>query len=174
MTANHTLIESPIGALTLVAEDGALTGLYFPHHWYRPDPATFGPWVEQGVERGVEHGFDEARAQLAEYFAGERRHFDLPLHAAGTEFQQRVWALLHRIEPGRTTTYGELAAELGDPALAREVGAAVGRNPLSIVVPCHRVLGKGGKLTGYAGGLARKRFLLDLERSDAALAGTLF
>jgi len=182
MTANHTLVESPIGALTLVAEDGALTGLYFPHHWYRPDPATFGPCVEQGVEHGVghgiehgvEHGFNEARAQLTEYFAGERRHFDLPLRAAGTEFQQRVWALLHRIEPGRTTTYGELAAVLGDPALAREVGAAVGRNPLSIVVPCHRVLGKGGKLTGYAGGLARKRFLLDLERSDAALAGTLF
>ena len=178
MTANHTLVESPIGALTLVAEDGALTGLYFPHHWYRPDPATFGPRVEVGVEDSVEdsveHGFDDVRAQLAEYFAGERRHFDLPLRAAGTEFQRRVWALLDRIEPGQTTTYGELAAELGDPALAREVGAAVGRNPLCIVVPCHRVLGKGGKLTGYAGGLARKRFLLELERSDATLAGTLF
>jgi methylated-DNA-[protein]-cysteine S-methyltransferase len=166
MTANHTLVESPIGALTLVAEDGVLTGLYFPHHWYRPDPATFGPRAE--------HGFDEVRAQLAEYFAGERQRFDLPLRAAGDEFQRRVWALLDRIEPGQTTTYGELAAELGDPALAREVGAAVGRNPLCIVVPCHRVLGKGGKLTGYAGGLARKRFLLELERTDAPLAGTLF
>jgi len=167
VTATHTLVESPIGALTLVAEDGALTGLYFPHHWYLPDPATFGPRVE--------HGFDEVRAQLAEYFAGQRRRFDLPLRATGDEFQLRVWALLERIEPGRTTTYGELAAELGDPRLAREVGAAVGRNPLSIVVPCHRVLGKGGKLTGYAGGLARKRFLLELERADAHLAaGTLF
>jgi methylated-DNA-[protein]-cysteine S-methyltransferase len=166
LTATHTLVESPIGALTLVAEDGALTGLYFPHHWYRPDQATFG--------LRVEHGFDEARAQLAEYFAGERRHFDLALRASGNEFQLRVWAMLERVEHGRTTTYGALAAELGDPALAREVGAAVGRNPLCIVVPCHRVVGKGGKLTGYAGGLARKRFLLELERTDAPLAGTLF
>jgi methylated-DNA-[protein]-cysteine S-methyltransferase len=166
VTATHTLVESPLGALTLVAEDGALTGLYFPHHWYRPDPATFGPRVE--------HGFDEVRAQLAEYFAGGRRRFELPLRASGDEFQLRVWALLERIEPGETTTYGELAAELGDPTLAREVGAAVGRNPLCVVVPCHRVVGKGGKLTGYAGGLARKRFLLELERADAPLAGTLF
>jgi methylated-DNA-[protein]-cysteine S-methyltransferase len=166
VTANHTILESPLGALTLVAEDAALTGLYFRHHWYLPDRASFGPRVE--------HGFEEAAQQLTEYFAGERREFDLPLRAAGDEFQHRVWALLAGIEYGRTASYGDLARELGDPSLARDVGAAVGRNPLSILVPCHRVVGKDGKLTGYAGGLARKRFLLDLEKTHADWAGVLF
>jgi methylated-DNA-[protein]-cysteine S-methyltransferase len=166
VTANHTILESPLGALTLVAEDAALTGLYFRHHWYLADRASFGPRVE--------HGFAEAAQQLTEYFAGERREFDLPLRAAGDEFQHRVWALLAGIEYGRTASYGDLARELGDPSLARDVGAAVGRNPLSILVPCHRVVGKDGKLTGYAGGLARKRFLLDLERTHADWAGVLF
>ena len=91
------------------------------------------------------------------------REFELATTVAGEEFQRRVWELIDRIPYGETTTYGEMAPELGDPALAREVGAAVGRNPLSIVVPCHRVVGKDGKLTGYAGGLERKRFLLELE-----------
>jgi methylated-DNA-[protein]-cysteine S-methyltransferase len=166
MTATHTVVDSPLGALTLVAEHDALTGLYFRHHWYLPDRATFGQQVERG--------FDEVRQQLTEYFAGDRHTFDLPLRAAGNEFQHRVWALLAHIEHGCTTTYGELARELGDPSLARDVGAAVGRNPLSIVVPCHRVVGKGGKLTGYAGGLDRKRFLLDLEKSGAEPVGMLF
>ena len=166
MTANHTILDSPVGALTLVAEDGALIGLYFRHHRYLPDRARFGPRVE--------HGFEVAKQQLTEYFAGERREFDLALRAAGDEFQQRVWALLAGIEYGHTVSYGELAGELGDPSLARDVGAAIGRNPLSILVPCHRVVGKDGNLTGYAGGLARKRFLLDLEKAHADWAGVLF
>ena len=170
MTARFTTVASPIGELTLVAEDAALTGVYFPHHWYRPDQATFGTRDDTG--------FDEVKRQLAEYFAGDRQDFDLTLDARGDEFQRRVWALISRIPYGRTTTYGdmarELASELGTEALAKDVGTAVGRNPLSVIVPCHRVVGKDGKLTGYAGGLARKRFLLELEEPVAARSAKLF
>jgi len=155
MTATHTMIDSPIGELTLVASDGALSGIYFPGHWHMPAPEVFGARSERG--------FEQAQEQLGEYFAGERTEFELTRTIAGEEFQRRVWELIDRIPYGQTTTYGEMAQELGNPALAREVGAAVGRNPLSIVVPCHRVVGKDGKLTGYAGGLERKRFLLELE-----------
>jgi len=155
MSATHTTIDSPIGELTLVAGDGVLSGIYFPGHWHMPAQEVFGTRSESG--------FEQAREQLGEYFAGERTEFELTTTVAGEEFQRRVWELIDRIPYGQTTTYGEMAQELGDPALAREVGAAVGRNPLSIVVPCHRVVGKDGKLTGYAGGLERKRFLLELE-----------
>jgi methylated-DNA-[protein]-cysteine S-methyltransferase len=155
MTATHTTIELPIGELRLVATDGVLSGIYFPGHWHMPAPEVFGARVESG--------FEPAREQLGEYFAGERTKFELETTVAGGEFQRRVWELINRIPYGQTTTYGAMAQELGDPVLAREVGAAVGRNPLSIVVPCHRVVGKDGKLTGYAGGLERKRFLLELE-----------
>jgi methylated-DNA-[protein]-cysteine S-methyltransferase len=177
-TTVHTAIDSPVGALTLVAEDGKLTGVYFPHHWYRPDPATFG--------RPSDEGFGEARRQFAEYFAGQRERFDLPLEARGDEFQHRVWDRLAAIPYGHTVTYGELARELADgladglagaaggQVLAKDVGAAVGRNPLSVVVPCHRVVGKDGRLTGYAGGLARKRFLLDLEEAASRRPARLF
>jgi methylated-DNA-[protein]-cysteine S-methyltransferase len=166
MTTCWTTIGSPIGELTLVADDGGLTGLYFPHHWYRPDPAAFG--------RRVETGFGEVSRQLAEYFAGQRQRFDLPLDARGDEFRRRVWELIAAIPYGRTATYGELARDLGGGVLAKDVGAAVGRNPLSVIVPCHRVVGKDGRLTGYAGGLGRKRFLLDLEESVAGRVGQLF
>jgi methylated-DNA-[protein]-cysteine S-methyltransferase len=165
-TTGWTTTESPTGELTLVADEGRLTGVYFPHHWYGPDPATFG--------RRAEAGFDEVKRQLAEYFAGERQRFDLPLDARGDEFQRRVWELIGRIPYGQTATYGDLARELGGQVLAKDVGAAVGRNPLSVIVPCHRVVGKDGRLTGYAGGLARKRFLLDLEESAAGKTGKLF
>jgi methylated-DNA-[protein]-cysteine S-methyltransferase len=167
-TTTHTTFASPIGELTLVADAGTLTGLYFPHHWYKPDPATFGPRSDQE--------FAPARRQLAEYFAGERDQFDLPADARGDDFQRRVWALVSRIPYGQTTTYGDLARELGsgEPGggvLAKDVGAAVGRNPLCVIVPCHRVVGKNGALTGYAGGLGRKRFLLSLEEpADQRLA----
>lgn len=156
MSTTHTVVGSPLGDLTLVADDGSLTGLYFPHHWYRPDPAGFGPRDDAG--------FGDATAQLGEYFAGERTEFDLPLDPRGDGFQQLVWKLISRIPYGQTTSYGELAQQLGDGVLAKDVGQAVGRNPLSVIVPCHRVVGKDGQLTGYAGGLARKRFLLDLEQ----------
>jgi methylated-DNA-[protein]-cysteine S-methyltransferase len=155
MTATHTMIDSPFGELTLTARDGALSGIYFPGHWHMPAPEVFGTRSERG--------FEQVQQQMGEYFAGERIEFELARTVAGEEFQRRVWELIDRIPYGRTTTYGEMAQELGDPALAREVGAAVGRNPLSIVVPCHRVVGKDGRLTGYAGGLERKRFLLELE-----------
>ena len=160
-TRTHTTFASPVGQLTLVADAGRLTGLYFPHHWYMPDPATFGTRSD--------HEFGEAKRQLAEYFAGERDRFDLPVDARGDEFQRRVWDLVSQIPYGQTLTYGDLARELSGPApasgtvLAKDVGAAVGRNPLCIIVPCHRVVGKNGALTGYAGGLGRKRFLLNLE-----------
>jgi methylated-DNA-[protein]-cysteine S-methyltransferase len=155
MTATHTTIDTPLGELTLVGDGTALTGVYYPGHWTRPDRAAFGPRSDGG--------FEEAERQLAEYLAGERTAFDLATSAKGDAFQRGVWALLARIPYGETTTYGELARELGDPALARAVGGAVARNPLSVIVPCHRVIGKDGTLTGYAGGLERKRFLLELE-----------
>lgn len=163
---SHTTVGSPLGELTLVADDGTLTGVYFPHHWYRPALASFG--------RRSETGFGEARRQLAEYFAGRREHFDLPVDARGDEFQRRVWELISRIPYGQTVCYGGLARELGHQVMAKDVGAAVGRNPLSVIVPCHRVVGKDGRLTGYAGGLARKRFLLDLEKPAAGRPATLF
>ena len=155
MSTTHTTIASPLGELILVAEDGTLSGVDFAGHWTRPDPATFG-------ERS-EHRLEQVEEQLAEYFAGERTSFELPTSVTGNAFQRQVWDLIDRIPYGQTTTYGELASELGNPTLARTVGQAVGHNPLSVIVPCHRVVGKDGKLTGYAGGLQRKRFLLDLE-----------
>jgi methylated-DNA-[protein]-cysteine S-methyltransferase len=163
MIATHTTIDSPIGELTLVARDGVLSGLYFPGHWYMPTADVFGARSERG--------FEQAEEQLGEYFAGERTEFDLATTIVGDEFQRRVWDLIDRVPYGQTTTYGEMAQALGDVALARKVGGAVGRNPLSIVTPCHRVVGKDGKLTGYAGGLERKQFLLELEGAGAQVEG---
>lgn len=155
MDTTHTIIETTLGPLTLVADDGVLCGVYFPGHWTRPDPETFGARADAG--------FEEAGRQIREYLAGERTAFDLETAAAGDAFQRRVWEILDRIPYARTTTYGAIARELGDPALARRVGGAVGRNPLSMIVPCHRVVGADGSLTGYAGGLDRKLLLLELE-----------
>ena len=121
-----------------------------------PDPATFG--------RRVDYGFQEAAGQLGEYFAGQRRRFTLRMRPEGSDFQRRVWQVVAAIPYGQTRTYGQLAEAVGRPDRIRAVGAANGRNPLAIVVPCHRVVAGDGGLTGYAGGLARKRFLLDLER----------
>jgi methylated-DNA-[protein]-cysteine S-methyltransferase len=161
MSTRHTILSSPLGDLTVVRDDDGVTGVYFPQHWTRPDRTGFGPRVEDG--------FEDVAAQLAEYFAGERRDFDLPAHATGTDSQRRVWALIAAIPYGETATYGELARKLGDGTTPQEVGAAVGSNPLSILVGCHRVVGAGGALTGYAGGLARKRHLLDLESGQQVL-----
>ena len=164
MSTTHTTIDTALGELTLVAEGGTLAGVYFPGHWTRPDRSRFGPPVAAGAP-----AFAAARAQLAAYLAGERTAFDLDTRLAGDDFQRRVWERLTAIPYGETTTYGEIARDLGGgPELARAVGGAVGRNPLSIVVPCHRVVGKDGSLTGYAGGLERKRRLLELE--GAAIA----
>jgi methylated-DNA-[protein]-cysteine S-methyltransferase len=158
----YTRITTALGELTLVAADGKLTGLYFPHHWYRPPESSLGDPV------GTDPLFAEVAEQVDDYLAGRRTTFDLPVALAGDDFQQSVWTMLTEIPYGSTTTYGELAARLGNPALAQAVGQAVGHNPVSIIVPCHRVVGKDGRLTGYAGGLRRKQHLLDLE--EPALA----
>jgi methylated-DNA-[protein]-cysteine S-methyltransferase len=168
MNTRHAIIGTVLGDLTLVAADGALAGVYFAHHWTGPSRDSFGPRVEAGDDPLLA----AAAAQLAEYLSGERTSFALPTSATGTPFEQRVWAMLEEIPFGETTTYGELAGKLGAPAWS--VGQAVGHNPLSIIVPCHRVVGKDGKLTGYAGGLKRKQFLLDLEEPAVVKAGKLF
>ena len=165
-TATHATIRSSLGDLTAVTRGGSVTGLYFPHHWHLPDLASFGEYRDAGL--------DEVRRQLGEYLAGERREFDVPVETAGSPLQERVWRLIGQIPYGETASYGELARELGGVVTAQEVGAAVGRNPVSIIIPCHRVVGASGGLTGYAGGLRRKRILLDLERDVAGHSARLF
>ncbi len=162
----HAVIASPIGPLTLVGDGEALAGLYFDGHLRTPRLPDLGPRDDDG--------FEAAKAQLGEYFAGTRREFDLELAPRGSAFEKQVWALLTKIPYGETRTYGQLAAELGDPGAAQAVGNANGWNPISVIVPCHRVVGTSGGLTGYAGGLARKRFLLSLEEPPADEVGRLF
>jgi methylated-DNA-[protein]-cysteine S-methyltransferase len=153
----HSVIPSPIGPLTAVREDGVLVGL-----WMGPtDVEDLGPRDDEA--------FADVRAQLDEYFAGSRTSFDLALRASGNALQRAVWELIAAIPYGATRTYGELAGDLGDRSLAQAVGAACGRNPLPVVVPCHRVVGADGSLVGFGGGLDRKRFLLDLEHRDERL-----
>ncbi|MBT2383429.1 methylated-DNA--[protein]-cysteine S-methyltransferase [Streptomyces sp. ISL-11] len=156
----HTVTDSPYGPLTLVATDDVLSGLYMTGQRHRPAQETFGPRDDAP--------FTEALRQLTAYFTGESARFDLPLHLAGTPFQRRVWAGLQEIPYGRTLSYGELAERLGAPNASRAVGLANGRNPIGIIVPCHRVIGSTGGLTGYGGGLDRKRRLLAFERGEAA------
>ncbi len=170
MQTRHTTIDSPLGELTLVGNRDALTGLYFPHHWHPPAADGLGRYVDPATDALFGHAAD----QLNEYLTGRRTRFDLPTALIGEPSQQRVWKLLVDIAYGETTTYGALAAGLADGTTAYEVGQAVGRNPVSIIVPCHRVVGKNGALMGYAGGLKRKRFLLDLEAPVPAAAGRLF
>jgi methylated-DNA-[protein]-cysteine S-methyltransferase len=155
----HAVIDSPIGPLTLVTEGGALTGLYMDVQGHEPDEATLG--VPASTED--DEVLADAARQLNEYFAGERTDFDLPLSLDGTGFQRTVWSGLQDIPYGETISYGELARRIGQPTASRAVGLANGRNPVSIVVPCHRVVGSNGSLTGYGGGLPRKQFLLGLE-----------
>jgi methylated-DNA-[protein]-cysteine S-methyltransferase len=150
-------IPSPLGPILLVAGERGLKAVHFGG-----DPPS--------AASGASPILDEAARQLAEYFAGDRQEFDLPLDPDGTPFQQAAWAVLRTIPYGRTLSYGEQAARLGDPNKARAVGAANGGNPLAIVVPCHRVVGAGGRLTGYAGGLPIKAWLLEHEQGGARQA----
>ncbi|MEZ5086676.1 MAG: methylated-DNA--[protein]-cysteine S-methyltransferase [Tessaracoccus sp.] len=150
----HSLIDSPIGPLTIVERGGALVGLYMESQKHFPTTS---------LGERVDDAMPAAREQLAEYFSGQRHEFDLPLAPVGTPFQQQVWELLTQIPYGQTTTYGDLAHQLGKPQASRAVGAATGRNHVSIVIPCHRLVGSTGKLTGYAGGIERKEYLLALE-----------
>jgi len=172
MTARHAVHNTPIGPITIAVADDVITGLFFPEHWHPPTDAQLGELVDIADD----HLLATAALQLDEFLAGARIDFnDLPIAtAAGDGFQQRVWTLLRTIPYGTTTTYGALAAQLGGTHLARAVGGAVGRNPISIIVPCHRVMGAGGKITGYAGGLERKQFLLNLETPGDAPVSTLF
>lgn len=151
----YTTVDSPIGELLLLGDGGALRGLYMQEG---RKPGT----VPRGWARDPE-AFFEVRTQLGEYFAGERRSFDLPLEPAGSPFQLQVWRALREIGYGETLSYGELARRIGRPNAPRAVGAANGANPLSVVIPCHRLVGADGTLAGYGGGIERKRLLLDLE-----------
>jgi methylated-DNA-[protein]-cysteine S-methyltransferase len=151
----HSYVSSPVGMLLLTGDGQSLTGLYTPEHVRLP--------VDLGTRADAE--FTVVAEQLTQYFAGERTAFDLPLAPIGTDFQHRVWQRLLAIEYGDTRSYGQLAGELGNPNASRAVGLASGRNPISIIVPCHRVVGSTGNLTGYAGGLAAKQWLLGHERT---------
>ncbi|WP_309094998.1 methylated-DNA--[protein]-cysteine S-methyltransferase [Streptomyces sp.] len=155
----HTVTDSPYGPLTLVADDGVLCGLYMEGQRHRPPEETFGP-RDDTLFAAVEE-------QLKAYFAGELREFTVPLRLTGTPFQRLVWEELRRIPYGETLTYGRLADALGSPTASRAVGLANGRNPIGVIVPCHRVIGANGSLTGYGGGLERKQRLLDFERGAA-------
>jgi methylated-DNA-[protein]-cysteine S-methyltransferase len=161
---SETRIDSPLGPLRLLADERGLRGLYMQRH--QGEPLASG-----SIDTPDHPILAQAVKQLREYFAGERRVFELPLAAEGTEFQQRVWQALMALEFGQTCSYGQLARAIGQPSASRAVGAANGRNPLSIVVPCHRVIGSDGSLTGYGGGEANKRWLLEHE---ARLSDPLF
>lgn len=170
----HTTLHTDIGDLLAVAEDldgqDALIGLYFPAHWHPPAEGTIG----LPVPATGDALFAQAAAELAAYLRGERTTFEVPVRTHGDPFSERVWNRLARIPYGQTTTYGAIATELGNRDLAQRVGQAVGHNPVSILIPCHRVVGADGSLTGYAGGLDRKRTLLALEAPPADAAGRLF
>ncbi len=161
MTTVWTAVVSPLGELLVARDEIGLTHLYLPEG--RHPTAPVDGWVRDDT------AFDDVRAQLGEYFAGTRVTFDLPLHPTGTPFQLKVWQALTAIPFGETVSYGRQAAVVGAPSAVRAVGAANGRNPISIVVPCHRVVGANGSLTGYGGGLPAKQWLLAHEASHAGL-----
>jgi len=156
---HYTYLPSILGRLLLLESDGRLTGIYFadkPH-----SPKVQPDWI-----LSPDHAiFRKTAAQLSEYVAGKRRTFDVPIAFKGTEFQQKVWAAIHAIPFGETTSYKTIAEQLGKPNASRAVGRATGLNPISWIVPCHRVVGSSASLTGYAGGLPRKSALLDFERA---------
>ena len=159
MSRTHVVVETAIGPMTVVAEAEMIVGIYMDDQRHLPPNEKFGH-----PDTGDSVVLKEAERQLGEYFAGDRTGFDLPLAPAGTPFQRRVWETLCEIPYGGTISYGELARRIGQPTASRAVGLANGKNPISIVVPCHRVIGSSGKLVGYGGGLARKQTLLELEQ----------
>ena len=158
---SHTVVDSAIGPLTLVDDDGLLAGVWMTDQRHLPALALAG--IRDDKKQPA------LREQLDAYWTGELTAFDVPLAVVGTPFQQKVWAALRRIPYGHTWSYGQLALEIGQPTASRAVGMANGRNPISIVVPCHRVIGASGSMVGYGGGLERKRFLLALETGTATL-----
>lgn len=159
MTLSYQFYASPLGRLTLVASEHHLYGVFFEQHKHQAFDPSWKPIAHHAV-------LEQTRHQLEQYFSGQRRVFELPLQEEiGTEFQRQVWQALCQIPYGETRSYGALAQSIGKPKAVRALGAANGRNPLSIIVPCHRVIAASGQLHGYAGGLERKQQLLDLERS---------
>ncbi len=164
----YTYFDSPIQPLLLTSDGSSLTGLYMAEYKHGPDVSENGEnivYPAGWVYRDDAEPFTEAKAQLAAYFDGALTEFNLPLAMRGTEFQKRVWEELVKVPYGTTTSYGELARRIGNPNASRAVGLANGHNPISIIVPCHRVIGSNGKLTGYGGGLPRKDALLTFEAS---------
>jgi methylated-DNA-[protein]-cysteine S-methyltransferase len=157
---SHKIVISPVGQLTLVASDVALVAVL----WENDDPGRIR--VGLSIERSDHPILGKVTEQLASYFAGRLRAFSVPLHFQGTDFQKSVWAALMAIPFGETRSYADIARAIGRPAAVRAVGAANGRNPISIIAPCHRVVGSDGSLTGFAGGLDAKRYLLALEREQ--------
>ncbi len=160
MSQSHTHHDTPIGRLLLIADERGLRGVFMEQHRHGPTGI--------GASAPMRHRSTETRRQLDEYFAGQRRAFELPLAAEGTPFQLAVWHELEQIPYGQTCSYGEIAKRVGRPAASRAVGAANGRNPISIIVPCHRVIGSTGALTGYGGGESRKRWLLEHEATSSS------
>lgn len=161
----YRTMDSPVGILTLAGRDGRLRHLRMTDQTYEPDRSD---WLRD------DEAFGDAVAQLEEYFRGERQDFDLGLDLVGTAFQRRVWEALLTIPYGETRSYGEIARQIEAPGAFRAVGLANGHNPIGIIVPCHRVIGANGSLTGYGGGMERKKTLLGLERSHASALPTLF
>ena len=164
-TMQSRTVDSPVGPLTLAGADGRLRHLRMVDQTYEPDRAE---WISD------DGAFTDAVAQLDAYFAGELMDFDLDLDLVGTEFQRRVWEALTTIPYGETRSYGQIALQIGSPGASRAVGLANGHNPIGIIVPCHRVIGANGNLTGYGGGLDRKKSLLDMEKNRVAPVATLF
>lgn len=160
-TIYKTVIASPVGPILLGASGKGIVGLYFDGV-HRRQPKHTEMWKHD------DHRFGDVRKQLAQYFSGKRRAFDLELDVSGTPFFQSVWAELRKIPYGKTISYTEIAEQIGNPKAVRAVGMANARNPVSIIVPCHRVVARDGKLTGYAGGVNTKQWLLDLENSADA------
>lgn len=154
----YRMIDSPIGPLTLAGDGDVLTNLRMVDQTYEPDRAD---WVRD------DSAFQDAVDQLTAYFAGDLQEFDLDIEMAGTEFQRKVWNALRTIPYGETRSYGEIAEQIGSPNAFRAVGLANGHNPIAVIVPCHRVIGANGSLTGFGGGLERKSALLELERETA-------
>ena len=161
----YRTVDSPVGTLTLAGRGGRLRHLRMTDQTYEPDRSN---WLRD------DEAFGDAVAQLEEYFRGERQHFELDVELVGTAFQRRVWEALLTIPYGETRSYGEIARQIEAPGAFRAVGLANGHNPIGIIVPCHRVIGANGSLTGYAGGMERKKTLLGLERSHASALPTLF
>lgn len=166
----HTIFDSPIGLLTAVENDAGLAAVYMAEHKRRPAPDALGECVDISSSAVL----TAAAEQLGEYFAGSRKVFSLPLAPVGSAFAHRVWKALTSIPYGELRTYADLAEMLGDRSMAQAVGSANARNPISIVVPCHRVVGADGSLVGYAGGLARKQFLLERENPTRTHTEALF